>query len=74
MSLLVSMVMVALPKALMGIAAKLLTEKALQEVLEKVLIYGLEKAAKISTNSIDDEVVADIKKRLAEPSEPAPGA
>lgn len=66
MSAIIAMLVAAVPNVFLAVASKLVTEKFLQAVLEKVLVYGLEKVAKISTNSIDDEVVADIKRRLTE--------
>lgn len=54
----------AIPNVLMAIMGKLVTETFMQSVLEKVLIVGLKKAASLSTNTLDDELVTDIEKRL----------
>lgn len=70
MTVLLSALLAALPKILIAILSKLLGEEFLQEVLEKIIIYGLKKAVALSTNTIDDEVVADIEKRFAEKAEP----
>lgn len=67
MSAIVAMLLAAIPNVALAIFSKLVTEKFLQSVLEKVLIAGLEKAAKMSTNTVDDDVVADIRQRLTEP-------
>lgn len=64
MSALVATLLAALPNVFIGILSRLVSEKFLQSVLEKVLIYGLEKAASMTTNTVDDELVQDIKKRL----------
>lgn len=69
MSAIISMLLAAIPNAILAIAGKLLTEKFMQAVLEKVLVTGLKKAAAMSTNTIDDEVVEDIKRRLSEPGQ-----
>lgn len=65
MSAIIALVLSAFPNALLGIMGKLVTEKFMQAVLEKVLIAGLEKAALLSTNTVDDDVVRMIKNRLA---------
>ena len=67
MSAFIAMVLASIPNAILAIAGKLLTEKFMQSVLEKVLVTGLKKAAAMSTNTIDDDVVEDIKRRLSEP-------
>ena len=54
----------ALPNVFLAIFSKLVTQSFLQSVLEKTLIYGLKKAAAMSTNSVDDEIVAEIESRL----------
>lgn len=64
MTTLMTMILAALPNILIGIGAKLFTEKFLQSVIEKTLIFSLEKLVKLSTNTIDDEIVGEIKARL----------
>lgn len=63
----IAILVASIPNAMLAIASKLVSEKFMQAVLEKVLIAGLQKAAKLSTNTVDDELVADVQKRLAEP-------
>tara|TARA_R110000803_G_scaffold199859_1_gene264024 strand:- start:2427 stop:2726 length:300 start_codon:yes stop_codon:yes gene_type:complete len=46
-----------IPSILIKIFAKVLTEDLLQGVLEKLAILCLEKAAKLTTNKVDDELV-----------------
>jgi hypothetical protein len=36
----------------------------MQSVIEKVLIYGLRKAASMTTNTLDDELVEEVAQRL----------
>lgn len=67
MSAFLSTLAAVFPNVMIGIFAKLFTEKFLTRVLEKVLVYGLEKAALLTTNTIDDELVRDVKSRLSEP-------
>lgn len=64
MSALIATILAALPNVFIAIVGKLVTESFLQQVLEKVLVHGLEKAASLTTNTVDDEVVADIRQRL----------
>lgn len=64
MNTLIIMLVAAIPRAVLAIAGKLLSDSLIQGVLEKVLVAGLEKAAKLSTNTVDDEIVADIAARL----------
>lgn len=59
-----AVIMAAVPNVALAIFSKLVTEQFLQATLEKVLVYGLKKAAALSTNTLDDELVADIEKRL----------
>lgn len=68
MGTLIAAILAAIPNALLAIGAKIFTDKFFQMVLTRVLIAGLEKAAAMSTNTVDDSIVADIKERLREPS------
>lgn len=65
-SALLAVILASVPNVLLAIASKLVTEKFMQSVLEKVLVYGLKQAAQLSTNTVDDELVLDIEKRLKE--------
>lgn len=62
MSAILSIILAAIPNALLAIAAKFVTEKFLQSVLEKMIVYALKKLAPLSTNTLDDEIVNDIEK------------
>jgi hypothetical protein len=53
-----------LPMAIIGILSKLATQSFVQSVLEKVLIYGLRKAAAMTSNTVDDELVEEVAQRL----------
>ena len=64
MSSIFAMLIAGLPKALMAISAKIFTEMFFQKILEKIIIFALEKAVSLTTNKIDDEVVEDIKRKL----------
>ncbi len=64
MGALIAAVAAAIPNAMIAIGAKLLTEAFFQKILERVLIAGLEKAAAMSTNKVDDELVELVKTKL----------
>ena len=49
-----------LPKVLLSIAMKLLTEEA----LEALIIFALDKLAKSTKTTVDDELVVFVKKSL----------
>lgn len=70
MSALIAIILNLLPQIFVGILSKFVSEKFLQSILEKVLVFSLEKVAALTTNKLDDELVEDIKRRLAEPQEP----
>lgn len=70
MSNLLAMLVAALPNAIMAIAAKLFTEAFFQKILTKVLIAGARKAASMTTNAIDDELVEDIARALQPQAKP----
>lgn len=59
-------ILAALPNVFLAVLGKIVTQSFLQSVLEKVLIAGLRKATTMTTNTVDDEIVADIEKRLKE--------
>lgn len=54
----------AFPNALIAIGVRLFSEKFVQAILEKTIIYALKEAAALSTNKIDDEFAAMVEKRL----------
>lgn len=64
MSGLLASVVAALPVVALKIASKLFTDAFMQSVAEKVLVAGLRKAASLSTNTLDDELVAEVEQRL----------
>lgn len=64
MAMLMATLAAALPNVFLAIFSKLVTQAFLQSVLEKTLIYGLKKAAAMTTNTVDDEIVAEIETRL----------
>ena len=55
-----------LPRVFLGIAAKMLTEKLVSEMLTKVMVYGLEKLAKNTENKLDDDLVKTVIDKLNE--------
>lgn len=50
--------------ALLAIMGKLVTQSFFEAVLTRVIIYAGEKLAPMSTNTLDDEILSEIKKRL----------
>lgn len=50
--------------ALLSVLGKLVTQSFFEAVLTKVIVHAGEKLAPMSTNTLDDELVAEIKKRL----------
>lgn len=66
MSALVATILASLPNVFFAIVGKLVTESFMQKVIEKVLVRLLEKAAAMTTNTLDDEIVADVIERLKE--------
>ena len=59
-------VLAALPNILVAVFSKILTSAIMQDVIERVIIYSLKKAAPLTTNTLDDELVALITERLQE--------
>lgn len=60
MNTLITMLLAAIPKVLLGLAAKLLTEKMVQKIAEEVIIYGLQKLTPLTTNTLDDQIAGQI--------------
>lgn len=50
--------------AALGVLGKLATQAFFEAVLTRVIIYAGEKLAPMTTNTLDDELVEEIKKRL----------
>ena len=66
MQVLIAALLAMLPKVLIGILAQFVSEKFLQAVIERVIIYTLNTAAKLTTNTVDDELAAVVEARLKE--------
>lgn len=64
MSAALAVLVAALPNAFLFVFAKVVTQSFMQSVIEKVLIYGLRKAAALTTNTLDDELVEEVATRL----------
>lgn len=50
--------------AALSILGKLATQSFFEAVLIKVVIWGGEKLVPLSTNTLDDEILNEVKKRL----------
>ncbi len=50
--------------ALLSILGKLATSAFFEAVLSKVIVWSLEQVAPKTTNTLDDELVTEVKKRL----------
>ena len=58
------MLLAALPKVAVAILGKFVSEKFLQDILEDIFVWSLKKLAPLTTNTLDDELVEIIIKRL----------
>ena len=67
MPTLLAALLAALPNVLIAILGKFVSEKFLQSVLERVIIFAMRKAAELTVNTIDNELVDELEKRLKEP-------
>ena len=54
----------ALVTALLSIGGKLAGAAFLEAVCTKVIVYALERIAPMTTNTLDDDLVVEVKKRL----------
>lgn len=52
--------------AFLSVMGRLAGQKFFEAVLTRVIIYGLEKLAPLTSNTLDDEIVAEVKKKLTE--------
>lgn len=59
-----AVILAALPNIFLSILGKIVTQDFMQSVIEKVLVVALDKAAAMTTNTVDDEIVGEIKQRL----------
>jgi hypothetical protein len=50
--------------AFLSVVAKLATQSFMEAILTRIIIYAGEKLAPMTTNTLDDELVVEIKKRL----------
>lgn len=64
MSALAAALLAAIPQAFLAIGLKLFTQSFMQTVIEEVLIFGLRKAAAMTTNTVDDDLVEKVAARL----------
>jgi uncharacterized membrane protein len=54
----------ALPNALIAIFAKLAGEAFMQDMIERVIVYAMDHAVTMTTNTLDDEIAAEVRRRL----------
>ena len=53
-----------IPRVMLSLVSHLVTEKFVTRITGRVVIAGLERLAKITTNTVDDVTVEDIRKTL----------
>jgi len=53
-----------IPNAFMSVLGHVVTEKFMTRVIAKVTIHGLRWAASRTSNTVDDDLVEDVSKRL----------
>ena len=70
MASLIAFFLAALPNVLIAIISKFASEQFLQNFLETIIIYALRKIAPLTSNSLDDDLVTLVEKRLKEKSVP----
>lgn len=59
-----SIVLAQLIAAFLAVLGKLVTQSFFEAVLSKVIVWSAEKLAPMTTNTLDDQIVAEIKTRL----------
>ena len=64
MNVFLAAMLAAIPNALLAIGAKMFSDKFMQMVLEKILIFGMKKAASMTTNTVDNELADMVETRL----------
>lgn len=62
----VATLLALLPRVILGILTKMLSEKLVSEMLTKVMVYGLQKLAANTENKLDDELVKTVVDKLNE--------
>ena len=64
MSTFITSLILGATEALWAVLGKLVTKAFLENLMSKLIIAALEKLAKSTNNTVDDSVVADVKKAL----------
>jgi len=64
MSALLASLLSMLPRVLLSLVSHLVTEKFVTRITGRVVMAGLERLAKITTNKVDDVTVDDIRQTL----------
>lgn len=54
----------ALIKAFLAVLASVTTQPFFEAVISKVMVWGLEKLAAMTTNTLDDDLVREIRNKL----------
>ena len=67
MDQILALLIAALPRALMLIASKIFTDAFFQKILTKIILSALNYAAALTTNTVDDQIVAEIERALNTP-------
>lgn len=67
MSIALQLILSALIAAFGRLGLKLVTPEFIDRTLSAVIIWALEKIAPMTSNSLDDEIVEEVKKRLTAP-------
>lgn len=65
----IAILMSSLLTSSLAILGKLVTEKFMESLLTKVIIYAGERLAPMTSNKLDDEIVTSIKEALNAPSD-----
>lgn len=69
MQTLIAILMTAIPQALMAIAGRLFTADLFQQILTRIILASLRHAVKLTQNTVDDDIVVEIEKRLNTPQQ-----
>jgi hypothetical protein len=64
MGVFISTLASTIPSLMIKILARIFTEAMIQNLLERLILMCLEKASKLTTNTIDDSVVEEIRAKL----------
>lgn len=63
-SAILAAILASIPNALIAIGVRVFNENFMQEVLEKIISYGIHEAAAMTTNTVDDELARMVEDRL----------